>query len=929
VRHVLLEREGDLGVLAELVSDLVERSAGSVAVVEAPPGLGKTTLLEAAAAEARKHGVQVLVAHGSELEHELAFGGVRQLLSQAVARLDQLEQGQILRGPAAGARAVVGLTDHSASIEAEPLFALAALVANLAERDPVVLAVDDVQWLDEVSVRFLAYLARRIEGQPVVLLTTRRPIDPDAPTQADALSELATTVVRPKPLSADGVRRLMESILAIPISPPVAAASARVTGGNPYLVVEVARAVAEYPGAPRPERIDDIAPATIGATVLGRIRSLPEPAATLAQAIALFPDGTTLADAAAVAGIPEPDAAATADALIRAHVLGPTGRLVFEHPVMRTAVYEQLGRFGRRAGHARAADVLIARNADVEEIAAHVLAGEPSGQVSHVAVLERAADRAERSGAVLGAVRYLERALDEPPPTDQIVNLAHRLGRLQAEAGSPKAVSTLREAMDRATDAERVEIAIDLAAALFATGQYDEAVVALLEVRSVAQKDRERSLITEALLSHFAWESTEHGALYAEVADALPRDLLGTTPGERLALGQVGARMFDRCEPHQATASVLWRSLKSETSPLVVWNVDLGDSVTLLILCGELDRAEALCQRRQDEARATGRDALYASSLVGLTLIEWARGDLAGCEARLRLAMELDGGQPSDRGLFAGLLARVCLARGAHDEARSLLELAVSTGGLSMSVTWRRGELENALGRPADAVRYFEQAYDLHKRRGSLNPAELHWVGDFAEALARAGRRPEALALLGDHMHRAESFGEPQALGMGHLALGRVTGGKRGLDLLERAVAILEPTPYRLVAARAQLALGGALRRANRRAESRQHLRLALDYADRNGLGPMAARAGEELLAAGGRPRRRALVGVNALTPSEDRIARLAADGMTNRDIATHLFVTVKTVEMHLGRSFEKLGVTSRRELSRVLPPGQSSASSL
>jgi DNA-binding CsgD family transcriptional regulator/predicted negative regulator of RcsB-dependent stress response len=592
---------------------------------------------------------------------------------------------------------------------------------------------------------------------------------------------------------------------------------------------------------------------------------------------------------------------------------------------MRTAVYEHIGRFGRRAGHARAADVLAERGADVEEIAAHVLAGEPSGNASRVAVLEAAATRAERSGAIAGAVRYLARALEEPPQAERWFDITHRLGRLQAQAGAAEAVETLGRALELATGRDRIDVAIDLAIASYAVGRYDEAVATLLEVRSDAREDRERHLTVDALISHIAWASKEHAGLYAEVADALPRDLQGITPGERLALGQVGARMFDRCEPHEATADVLRRSFGPQGSPLV-WSVELADTVTLQIHAGGLDDAERVCRRRQEEARETGQDSLYASSLIGLTLSDWARGDLTGCEANLRLALELDGGQPGDRGLFAGLLAQVSTAKGAYDEARSLLDLAVSTGGLSMSIPWRRGVFEMALGRPADAVRWFAEALELHQQRGTLSPAETVWVSDYAEALASVGRREEGLEALAEFMGRAEAFGEPQALGVGHIALGRLTGGDRGIELLERAVAILEPSPYRLAAARARLELGAALRRANRRTESREHLRLALDYADRHRLEPMAARAQEELIAGGGRPRRRALVGVDALTPSERRIARLAADGMTNRDIASHLFVTVKTVEMHLGRSFDKLGTGSRRELATLLTSADSAA---
>ncbi|HET9347483.1 MAG TPA: AAA family ATPase [Candidatus Limnocylindrales bacterium] len=916
--QVLLERESDLGLLVELVTSLVEHGAGGVAVIEGPPGAGKTRLLEAAREHALTRGANVLTAHGSELEHELTFGGVRQLLAPAIARLDPGLRTEVLRGPAAAAGSILGISEDLAPAAGEPLFALSALVSNLAEEQPVVLAVDDVQWLDAVSSRFLAYLARRVEGQRIVLLCARRPqAGPDPSIELGSAS--TTTLIRPRPLSVEGVGRLLDEVLGAPVGPEVAAASARVTGGNPFLVVEVARELAEHPEAMPSGQIDGLAPASIGAAVLRRIKRLPEPAPTLASAVALFPDGTTLADAAAVAGIPEAKAAGAADALIAAHVLARSDRLAFEHPVMRTAVYEQLGRHGRRVGHARAADVLVARDADVEEIAAHVLATEPSGSADRVAILQEAAARAERTGAAVAAVRYLARALDEPPPDDQWVGLAHRMGRLQAQAGSSDAVATLRRALERAPVTERVQIAIDLATVLNVVGEYDEAVSRLLEVRAAAGHDREQQLIVEALLSRIAWASKSYGGLYAEVADGLPADLPGSTPGERLALAQVGARMFDRGESHRATGAVLLRSLGQDGSPLVVWNFELGDTVILLVHCGWLDEAGAFCRRRQDLARTTGRDADYLMSLTGITLIDWARGDLAGCEASLRLGMELPGGYAADRAVLVALLSRVCMAKGAYEEARLLLDEATSTAGLSISIPWRRGELEMAMGRPADAVARFEEAYELHEGRGTLNPAETIWQADFAEALAAIGRRTQALEILAEFMRRARSFGEPQALGVGHLALGRVIGGDRGLEDLEQAAGILEPTPYRLAAARAHLALGAALRRGNNRTEASHHLRLALDYADRNGAEPLATRAHEELLAAGGRPRRRALVGVNALTPSEARIARLAADGMTNRDIATHLFVTVKTVEMHLGRSFEKLGVASRRELAPVL----------
>ncbi len=222
-------------------------------------------------------------------------------------------------------------------------------------------------------------------------------------------------------------------------------------------------------------------------------------------------------------------------------------------------------------------------------------------------------------------------------------------------------------------------------------------------------------------------------------------------------------------------------------------------------------------------------------------------------------------------------------------------------------------------GRPDEAIELLERSRASLLARGSVNPAESIWFLDLADALAAAGRVEDALEVVRATLADAERFGEPRPLGLCHLALGRYLHGAEALDHVERAVAVLEPSLYRHDAARARLALGERLRRANRRAEARPHLAGALDYAERNGLAGLAERAAEELRATGARPRRLVLSGVASLTPSESRIARLAAGGMSNREIADHLFVTVKTVEMHLANAFGKLEVGSRRELAGAL----------
>ncbi|HEU4918158.1 MAG TPA: ATP-binding protein, partial [Candidatus Limnocylindrales bacterium] len=264
---VLFERDRDLGLLIDRVTGLADHAEGGVVIIEAPPGVGKTQLLATAIELAQARSVRVLTAHGVELEHELAFGGVRQLCAPTLARLDPVAVRDVLRGPAAGAGPILGISDVPVPAGAEPLFALTAMVSNLAARGPVAIAVDDLQWLDEASARFLAYLARRLDGLPVLIVSATRPLDPPLPELATAWPP-GTVFIRPEPLSANGVGRLLETVLGTPIGDDVVTACGRVTGGNPFLVTEIGRELAALPATGRAERVEEIAPAAVGAAVL-------------------------------------------------------------------------------------------------------------------------------------------------------------------------------------------------------------------------------------------------------------------------------------------------------------------------------------------------------------------------------------------------------------------------------------------------------------------------------------------------------------------------------------------------------------------------------------------------------------------------------------------------------------------------------------
>jgi DNA-binding CsgD family transcriptional regulator len=223
-----------------------------------------------------------------------------------------------------------------------------------------------------------------------------------------------------------------------------------------------------------------------------------------------------------------------------------------------------------------------------------------------------------------------------------------------------------------------------------------------------------------------------------------------------------------------------------------------------------------------------------------------------------------------------------------------------------------RGDLAGGLEEMLQAGRLFEEV-------GSWNPAFIAWRSPAALALLQLGRGDEGGPLVEEELELARTWGAPRALGAALRAAGLIEGGERGLALLEEAVEVLSESPAKLEHAKARTELGAALRRANRRSEAREQLRQGLELATICGAVSLAERAETELLATGARPRRIALSGVESLTPSERRVAEMAAEGPTNREIAQALFVTQRTVEVHLTSIYRKLAISSRSQLAAAL----------
>ena len=895
-RGRLLEREAELQTLADRLLGLARDGRGGVLLIEGPPGIGKSALLDRAL-DAAPEGVVVRRAAGSELESGLAFGAVRQLLAGALRGLDA----DVFEGPGRPAARVLGFAEGGSDALVDPLFSLQWVVEALAERAPLVLAIDDLHWLDEESGRFVGYLVRRLEGVPVLVLATARPAEPGATNPVTLHAE----VLRPQPLSAGA--------LGAVVAGRDPQAVLRATGGNPLLATQLAQ-------APAALALDEIALTGVGEMVLDRVRRLSEDAVALARGVSVFPDGAELEDAAAVAGLAAAPAAAAADGLVAAHVLGNEDRLRFLHPVMRTAVYGQLGPFERRAGHAAAARLLRERGAPVEAIAGQLLRAAAEGDAENVKVLRRAAETAVAAAAPRAAVRYLERAVDEPVPAGrERFEVLFVLGRLRARLGREGAVAALRQAADAAPDPwTRAEASLHAAGVLLARYEVvdaDRVLAGLLE----SELSPEQRLMAHGLRCACFSERQSSERFRAAVA-ALPPDVPGDTPAQRIALFWRWSHDVGRFATRDEALAALLRCIDDEASvPFAEYGLMTLDPVPHLSALGAFDELERIAEQRMDIARERGDEALYVGGLLarGGSLKLRGRWKLAEADLQLTLAQpNLTGDQ---RITALEVLVEVLARQGRSGEARAAVAELEGLGAAALRVDLGRALIAHASGDPSPDGEGFKRMAEALTALGWTFPSQNRWLCSYSDHLIWNGRTDEARTLMEEYLAAADPAGDPAAIGDALTVLGRCSRGPEAVALLERAVAVLDPSPHEWLRGWAHLELGAALRRDGRRADSREHLRAALAYASEHGEARLERRAREELELAGGSTREAVARDRDALTPAEGRVARLAADGLSNKEIAAQLFLTVGSVQTTLIRVFRKLGINSRRDLPGLL----------
>jgi DNA-binding CsgD family transcriptional regulator len=932
----LVERERELGLIGELLGG-ASRGRGALVLVEGEAGIGKSGLLAAAAERARAGGLTVLTARGQDAEREFAFGGCLQLFERVLVDPDCGER--LLVGAAELARPLLAEAGAADGAPPEPdrifglLHGLYWLTANLADDEPLLLVVDDAQWLDGPSLRFLRYLAVRIGELPVAALVAWRSGE-EVPEQLSALaSEPGCPRIDLAPLTGRGVTAIVRRALA-DAEPPFCDTCAELTGGNPLYLVELVGAIREASLAGRADegsRVAELRPRAVSASVLARVARRGQDALELARAVAIAGEGTSVGRASTLAALGPAAGAAAADALAEAGVLRPGEPPTFVHPLVREAVYDDIPAAARARRHAEAARLLHEEGANPELVSAQLLRASASGEGWAVEQLRIAARRALDRGVPEAACRYLGRALEEPSPRSLRAELLAECAFAARLTGAADALELLEQAIELTADhVERARLLKTMGQALLDLGRMIDAAEGFERgLAELAATDAQAPEL-EATLRAGVEICGRYGAPSVTSVDDLDRSLPEREPsysGERSLLAFVA---FQRGMALEATCDevrvIAFRALGDGqafvdgdgTRAAVFMELALG-------MCEEYESVIRVSEAALEVARRKGSVLAHANASHALATARYRAGRLseavadatAACDAA-RFGWELY--QPSAR----AILAEALLDRGEVEPAAQALDVPDADERWGAGSTYfyflaSRARLAFVLGRPQDALDGFRACDELARAWGARNPAIYPWRSGAALAALRLGERDEARRFAAAELDDARAWGAPRPIGLALRTEGLIEGGDAGVELLQQSVTELERSPSPVEQARALIDLGAALRRGGRRQDARAPLRRGLDRARRCQAHSLTSRAREELRAAGARPRRLELTGVEALTPMERRTVDLVARGLTNREVAQHLFLTVRTVEMHLTHAYRKLGVSSRRELGRAL----------
>ena len=798
--------------------------------------------------------------------------------------------------------------------------AILSLLAENAAARPLVCLVDDAQWLDEASSQVLGFVGRRLLAEPVGLLLAVR----EAAGERLFPGLPALTL---KGLTDEDARALLTAAVPGHLDERVRARIVAETGGNPLGLLELARGMAEAelaggfagpPTASLPSRLQD--------HYLQRVRALPEPAQQLILLAAADPtgDATLLWRAAPTLGLGR-DTAAAADA---EQLLNIGSQVRFRHPLVRSAAYVAGSPEDRRAAHLALAAATDAQ-ADPERRVWHLAAAATGPDEEVAAALEQAAAKIQARAGLAASAAFLQRSvtLTAEPGRHTERALAAALANLHVGAFDI-ALGLLAQAEAQAVDdLQRARVEQLRGQIEWASVSGREAPVLLLQAaRRLESLDAELARETYLyawVASHLAGPLAGPGGLLLEVsraAQAAPQSAGAPRPCDLLLDGLTTMIVQGRAaaEPTLRRAVNVFLGDQVSGEDWLQWGI-FAQMATMAVW--DFDSWVALSTQHVELARASGALAPLSIALNGRGQVATHCGDF---ETATSLAAEKDVVNEMT-GIRQATTCDLLLAgyRGRPAEAVPLFtattEDSTARGeGLAVQLaSWSAAVLHNGLGHYAEALAVAEPATEE-----TYSPLSTQLVlPELIEAAVRTGRADLAREALDRLSAMTTIEGSDWAKGLEARSRALVSEGQGAEQCYAEAVERLGRTRLRPELARAHLLFGEWLRRENRRIDARHQLRAAYHLFTAIGAEAFAERARSELLATGEKVRKREVDTYHQLTPQEEHIVRLARDGRTNPEIAAELFLSTRTVEWHLRKVFAKLGITSRRELDKALPP--------
>jgi DNA-binding CsgD family transcriptional regulator len=899
VAGVVVGRDEELERLSRFVGDLGALPA--VVLLEGGAGIGKTTLWRAGLATAEGAGFLVLRSTPSEAEKHLAFAAAADLLApvadSALARLPNVQRRALAGG-------LLLQSDDAAIDRRAVATAFLGAVRALASTRPLLIAVDDVQWLDAESALLLSFTARRLVSERIAFLFALRS---ESGARHPDLGENVEHI-EVEPLSLGALHHLIHERLGAPLPRPLLRRIHGVSGGNPFFALELASAVANR--APNTHNL--VLPTSLEPLVEARLRQLPQQTRDLLAELAAMPDLPA-----------EPDVEAIAPAVDAGVVrIGPEG-LDFTHPLLRAAAYAQLSPGRRRRLHRRLAEAA----ADVEQRAHHLARAVDEPDEALAVLIEEGATRAKRRGAPAVAAELLDHAASVTEDKERRVERTMRAAVWKGEAGDMDGARTALEALltdlgpgparaeALAALADDVGVEVGRALALAEEGLAQPGIDAAIRARLLLV------LSDTVFLQNDIRGSADHAREALAAAEGAGEDeLLARAVSWNGQLASLTASgdpwsFFERAG-----------SLEQRLSGLDPWRAAAHWHGVSLMWADRMSEARPLLEGQYERAGELGNETARSSLCFHLTQLECRAGNLPRA---FRYALEghelatLSGNDQlvgillNGRALVAAHLGDATTTRALAEEARA----ATAEAGDAFFAVHHRvvlGLLESSLADYAAVRQQLDGLPPLLEEMGVGEPGVFPFQGDAVEALVALGELDEAERLIAGMEAQGEELDRPRlsalawrGRGLLHAAVGET---ETAAAAFTHALAEHERLELPLERGRTLLAQGLALRRARQKRSAREALEEAVGIFERLGARLWVERAGSELARIGGRAPSR-----GELTPMERRVAELAADGKTNKEIAAVLYVTVRTVETHLTRIYEKLGIHSRTELARRL----------